>query len=257
MQPDILVPDWPAPANVKAIVTTRKAGFSERPFDSFNLAAHVDDDPQHVSDNRALLRTVLPADPVWLTQIHGHKVIDAAEKVAEEIKDPEADGSFTRQANTVCAVLTADCLPVLFCNKAGTIVGAIHAGWKGLASGILEHSIECMMRASGSKPEDLMVWLGPAIGPKIYEVGNEVRQVFTSLDSDTEKAFKLSPGTTLDTDKWFANLYELARIRLRKRGITDFYGGQFCTFTQQSMFYSYRRDGKTGRMASLIWLSES
>ena len=239
----MIYPDWPAPANVKAVTTTRPGGVSKPPFDSFNLADHVGDEPDAVQQNRDVLqqRLRLPAAPAWLNQVHGDAVVDAA-RCGEH---PSADAGFSTGTGQVCAVLTADCLPVLLCDRDGTRVAAAHAGWRGLAGGILESSI----RALDTDPVRLMVWLGPAIGPAAFEVDDEVRQVFVDQHAQAAGAF----SATTD-GRWLADLYRLARIRLQAVGVDAIYGGGFCTFTDREHFYSYRRDGTTGRMASLIWL---
>jgi polyphenol oxidase len=240
-----IIPDWPAPANVRATVTTRSGGVSHAPYDSFNLATHVGDDPTAVRENRSRLRTALtlPAEPVWLKQVHGVAVVDAAQGGVE----PEADGAFAAQPGTVCAVLTADCLPVLLCNRAGTKVAALHAGWRGLAGGVIEAGVEALS-VPGS---ELLAWLGPAIGPEVFEVGPEVRAAFVQDDAQAAQAFRAARE-----GKYLADIYLLARLRLQRLGVTAVYGGGLCTVTDSARFYSYRRDGATGRMASLIWLAD-
>lgn len=244
--PDWIEPDWPAPANVHAVTTTRHGGASQPPFDSFNLATHVGDDIQRVLANRRLLSDLLdlPAEPAWLDQVHGCDAVEAG-RVREECR---ADAVFSRQPGQVCAVLTADCLPILLCNRAGTEVAAVHAGWRGLAGGV----IESVLAGLRSGPAEIIAWLGPAIGPRAFEVGEEVRQAFLEQpchQPQAEQAFK--PGRA---GRWQADLYQLARQRLAAQGVTGIYGGSRCTFTESGMFYSYRRDGVTGRMASLIWI---
>ena len=236
---DLIIPDWPAPANVKAIQTTRKGGFSVAPYDSFNLGAHVQDDPLVVTKNRQLLSQYLPSEPVWLNQVHGVEVLNAATSLCVQ----DADASFSQNKNVVCVTMTADCLPVLLCNKQGTAVAAIHAGWRSLCDGVIEATIKSLGQAS----EDLMAWLGPAIGPKAFEVGSEVRAAFVAQDVQAEQAF--SPVA----DKWLGDLYLIARQRLNKQGVTQVYGGGECTFSNPSQYFSFRRDGVTGRMATLIW----
>lgn len=238
---DLLVPEWPMPANVRAVQTLRTGGCSPAPWASFNLGDHVGDDPKRVAANRAALRASLPAEPLWLKQVHGTVAVDAAFSA----KTVEADASFTRQPGRVCAVMTADCLPVLFCDHAGSVVAAAHAGWRGLAAGVLETTISRM----GVPPADLMVWLGPAIGPQRFEVGDEVRATFLFHDRAAESAF-VSQGQ----GKWLANIYQLARQRLRVAGVASISGGDCCTVCDVARFFSYRRDGVTGRMATLIWL---
>ena len=246
-----IVPDWPAPDNVRALQTTRHGGVSAGVYASMNLGDHVGDDPALVAQNRALLRARLPADPVWLKQVHGNAVADADHAIGV----PEADAAFAQRPNTVCAVLTADCLPVLLCDHAGTVVGAAHAGWRGLAGG----AVEAAVRAMGVEPASLMAWLGPAIGPQAFEVGEEVRQAFMAHDPDAHKAFHPSPAlrtrdSALSTQKWLADIYLLARQRLALIGVERVYGGGLCTYGDSERFFSYRRDGATGRMASLVWL---
>ena len=237
-----IIPDWPAPANVHALVTTRTGGVSQPPYDSFNLADHVGDDPASVRENRALLRGMLPAEPRWLKQVHGTAVA-----LADSLGAPvEADAAVAFAPDTVCAVLTADCLPVLFCDAQGTRVASAHAGWRGLASGVLEASVSAMR----CPPGEILAWLGPAIGPQAFEVGGEVREVFLRDLPETSTAFVAGVE-----GKWMADLYELARLRLARAGVVKVFGGGECTFTDSDRFYSYRRDGTTGRMASLIWMS--
>jgi YfiH family protein len=242
-EPQIILPDWPAPANVRAAVTTRTGGVSHAPYDSFNLATHVGDDPTAVHGNRARLRTalVLPAEPLWLKQVHGVSVADAAQGGTE----PEADGAFAAQPGAVCAVLTADCLPVLLCNQAGTKVAALHAGWRGLAGGVIEAGVKAL-DVPGS---ELLAWLGPAIGPEVFEVGPEVRTAFVQHDAQAAQAFRAARD-----GKYLADIYLLARLRLQRLGVAAVSGGGFCTVTDGARFFSYRRDGATGRMAALIWL---
>jgi len=239
----MIYPDWPAPTRVMAVTTTRQGGVSAAPFDTLNLAAHVGDRPDAVGQNRALLRQHLrlPAEPVWLEQVHG-RTVAACEGAA---RPPTADAGYARTAGVVCAVLTADCLPVLFCDREGTRVAAAHAGWRGLAGGVLESTVEALDVA----PVDLLAWLGPAIGPQAFEVGAEVRAAFVKQHAEAREAFLARPD-----GRWLADLYQLARIRLTALGVTALYGGGFCTFTDRARFYSYRRDRVTGRMASLIWL---
>jgi YfiH family protein len=228
-------------------MTTRRGGVSRPPFDSFNLAAHVDDDPADVVENRRLLRAHLPADPKWLTQVHGITVANADVLTAPV----EADAAVARQTETVCAVLTADCLPVLFCNRAGSVVAAAHAGWRGLAAGVLEATVEAMH----VPPERILVWLGAAIGPASFEVGDEVRQAFLEHDPLAATCFRPTGHLTLDfaPTTWLADIYALARLRLARIGVGDVHGGGLCTYADGERFFSYRRGARTGRMASLIW----
>ena len=244
-EPQFILPDWPAPANVRAAVTTRAGGVSHVPYDSFNLATHVGDDPAAVRENRARLRTALalPAEPLWLKQVHDVAVVDAAQGGAE----PEADGAFAAQPGAVCAVLTADCLPVLLCNREGTKVAALHAGWRGLAGGVIETGVKVL----GLPGNELLAWLGPAIGPESFEVGREVRAAFVQHNAQAAQAFRAARD-----GKYLADIYLLARLRLQRLGVAAVYGGGFCTVTERARFFSYRRDGATGRMASLIWLAD-
>jgi hypothetical protein len=240
----VILPDWPAPSAVKAVSTTRVGGVSQRPYDAFNLADHVGDSSQAVQRNRAILRErlMLPSEPLWLDQVHEDSVVSCDGAAFR----PQADAALSDAAGSVCVVLTADCLPVLFCDRKGTRVAAAHAGWRGLAAGILERCVEAL----DLPPEQVLAWLGPAIGPRAFEVGSEVRDAFTAAHAEARQAFARNSA-----GRWFADLYHLARIRLAAVGVTAVYGGGLCTFTDQKRFYSYRRDGTTGRMASLIWLA--
>ena len=233
--------DWPANPRVRTLVTTRHGGVSAASYASLNLGLHVGDQEAQVLRNRELLRQQLPNEPVWLNQVHGILVQQA--ELARGTVD--ADASYTRQTGTVCAIMTADCLPVLLTDRSGSVVAAAHAGWRGLCNGVLEASIAAM----GVAPEELMAWLGPAIGPDAFEVGPEVRQAFMHQDEASQQAF--SP---ISEDKYLADIYQLARLRLAKSGVGAVYGGKFCTVIDRDRFFSYRRDGRTGRMASLIWL---
>jgi len=238
---ECFVPEWAVPVNVRALQTTRNGGVSGAPWDSFNLGDHVGDDPAAVVANRAKLALRLPAEPCWLTQVHGTVAVDA-EKMP---KIKTADASFARQPGHVCVVMTADCLPVLFCDRQGTVVAAAHAGWRGLLAGVLESTVAAMRVPSG----DLLAWLGPAIGPRCFEVGDEVRRAFVAADSAASLAFM--PGAP---GKWLCDIYLLARQRLRALGLCSVSGGGACTVSESERYFSYRRDGVTGRMASLIWL---
>ena len=238
-------PEWPAPDNVHAVTTTRAGGVSISPFDTLNLADHVGDEPAHVKENRRRLfhKLKLPAEPRWLKQVHG------THSLAADRSNPEcceADATFTSQQNVVCVVLTADCLPILLCNQDGTQVAAIHAGWRGLLDGVIESTLAEM----DCGRDGLMAWLGPAIGPEVFEVGHDVRDAFIDRDSEAVTAFKQSAN-----NKWLADIYALARQRLSRAGVSAVYGAGFCTYSDADRFYSYRRDGVTGRMATLIWIS--
>ena len=237
---DCQVPDWPAPPGVRTLQTLRTGGFSPAPWASFNLGNHVGDDPARVAANRAELRQALPGEPLWLAQVHGTLVVEAG--LAPQ--GASADASFSRQPGQVCAVMTADCLPVLFCDRAGTVVAAAHAGWRGLLDGVLENTIAALRVAPG----ELLAWLGPAIGPERFEVGDEVRAAFVAHDADAANGFRPQGS------KWLADIYALARQRLLQAGVTAISGGGACTVSDAERYFSYRRDGVTGRMATLIWL---
>jgi len=241
----LIHPDWPVPARVKSLMTTRQGGVSSAPWDSFNLGDHVGDDPGDVAANRARLRQNLPADPCWLRQVHSARVVE----LGHEAK-PEADAVFSRQAEGVCAVLTADCLPVLFCDRSGSVVAAAHAGWRGLVGGVLEATVAAMDVAPG----DILAWMGAAIGPQAFEVGDEVREAFVGQHVEAANAFTPLPSREVSAQKWLADIYQLARIRLNRAGVAAVYGGGRCTYAESREFFSYRRDGVTGRMAALIWL---
>ena len=239
----LLIPEWPAPLNVLAVSTTRHGGVSMPPYDSFNLAEHVGDDPRSVAENRRCLTALagLPREPAWLEQVHGIEVV-AADLVTQPIA---ADAAFTRKAAYPCVVMTADCLPVLFCDRAGTVVAVAHAGWRGLAGGVLAATVAKLE----TMPAQLLAWLGPAIGPQSFVVGPEVRAAFVALRADHAEAFQPTA-----TGRWLADLYHLARQQLHHLGIEAVYGGVHCTMNEPERFFSYRREHCTGRMASLIWL---
>jgi purine-nucleoside/S-methyl-5'-thioadenosine phosphorylase / adenosine deaminase len=236
-----IIPSWSAPSNVQAIQTTRLGGVSTTPYDSLNLAGHVKDNPQHVAHNRQLLNSIVPTEPVWLNQVHGTRVIDAA--VTHCTKD--ADASFTTEKKVVCVTMTADCLPILLCDKAGTVVAAVHAGWRSLCDGVIEEVVKTMPVDAS----ELIAWMGPAIGPDAFEVGNEVRTQFIEKNIQAESAFK-PVG-----EKWLGDLYQIAKQRLRFLGVRDIYGEILCTYSNPEQFFSFRRDGDTGRMATMIWLT--
>jgi polyphenol oxidase len=235
-------PNWPAPSGVRAYVSTRIGGVSKAPFVSLNLGAHVGDDIESVIENRRLFAqaTNMPDSVQWLNQVHGTDVVCLP---CDDLLD-SADAAFSDQVNQVCAVLTADCLPVFFCDVAGGGVAVAHAGWRGLCAGVLEETLNRF-----DEPEKVLVWLGPAIGPEAFEVGSEVREAFIAKQPEARQAF-----VATENDKWLGNLYLLARQRLMAKGVMNISGGEHCTFTEKDRFYSYRRDGKTGRMASVIWL---
>ncbi|BBH35475.1 peptidoglycan editing factor PgeF [Pseudomonas sp. St290] len=237
---DWLIPDWPAPARVKACVTTRGDGVSLAPFDSLNLGDHVGDDPTAVAENRRRLTDQFAITPAWLQQVHGIAVVEA-----DPTQVATADASWTDTPGIACASMTADCLPVLFCNRAGTRVAAAHAGWRGLANGVLEATLDSLAVPA----DEILAWLGPAIGPQAFEVGPEVREAFIAQLPEAVKAFAASPNA----GKFLADIYQLARLRLAVRGVTAVYGGGLCTVTDPR-FFSYRRNPCTGRFASLIWI---
>ncbi len=244
MAPEFLIPDWPAPRHVRALSTTRVGGVSAAPWNSFNLGDHVGDAPASVRANRRILRDAgrLPAEPRWLEQVHGCDVS------MPTLPRSRADASFSNRAGEVCVVLTADCLPVLFCNDSGTAVAVAHAGWRGLANGVLERTLACFE----DSPSSLLAWLGPAIGPRHFEVGPEVRAAFVDSHAEAASAFRSGKA-----DRWFADIWKLARQRLEAVGVSRIHGGGHCTYEEEERFFSYRRDGETGRMASLIWLENS
>jgi YfiH family protein len=244
---DWIVPDWPAPPSVKSVITTRSGGVSTGPFLSLNLSLAVGDDPRAVRRNRALLREILPREPVWLGQVHGTRVVDAGRARA----NAEADAAIATEPHAVCAVMVADCLPVLLCNRTGTRVAVAHAGWRGLSAGVLESTIEAL----SSAPADLLAFLGPAIGPHAFEVGSDVLHAFSRLDPAAAAAFVAKPPAASGEEKWFADLYALARLRLARVGVHAVFGGGWCTHGERERFFSHRRDRQTGRQAALIWLA--
>lgn len=244
----LLQPDWPAPPQVRAFSTTRAGGVSEGSFAGLNLALHVEDDPQNVLQNRRQLLSHIKLDqsPLWLEQVHGQTVVDVSSVTLGQL--PQADASMSQSVQAgACVVMTADCLPLLVCNRQGDRVAAIHAGWRGLAEGVIESTITAMQQP----PEQLLVWLGPAIGPQAFEVGEDVREIFLRQHHQSEAAFVENRPA-----HYMADIYQLAKIRLSLLGIESVYGGGYCTFNDADQFFSYRRDGKTGRQASMIWLSE-
>lgn len=246
MSSEWIVPDWPAPPNVRSLLTTREGGVSVGPYSSLNLGLHVGDDPLAVATNRARVseRVAAAGEPLWLNQVHGTRVIDAATFSSKD-GPPQADAAFSRSAGVVCVVMTADCLPVLFCDDAGSIVAVAHAGWRGLFAGVLEQTIAAMDMPGRA----LMAYLGPAIGPQSFAVGDEVRSAFVAADAKAATAF-----TPLQSGKWLADIYRLARQRLAGQGVERIFGGAYCTVSEADRFFSYRRDGRTGRMAAMIWL---
>lgn len=245
--PEWIRPQWPAPECVGSLITTRNGGVSRGCYSSLNLGDHVGDDPAAVATNRERVIEITGSQPSWLTQIHGTNVVDADE-CSSAGPSLQADAAFSRRAGVACAVMTADCLPVLFCDDDGTVVAAAHAGWRGLLAGVLENTVKAM----GVPGNRLMAYLGPAIGPQAFEVGEEVLTAFVSLNPEAATAFQPSVQ-----GKWLADIYLLARQRLLQKGIDRVFGGVFCTVNEPERFFSYRRDGQTGRMASLIWLNKA
>ena len=245
--PNWIVPEWQAPPNVKALVTTRAGGVSRGPFASLNLGFSTDDDPEAVRENRAILRRALPAEPPWLKQVHGARVIHADDYCGDR---PEADASVAWKPSTVCAIQVADCLPVLLCDENGTVVGAAHCGWRGVASGVIENTVS-EMRKAGAHGE-LCAYIGPGIGPTAFEVGEDVYRAFTDDDAEARAAF--APYTA---GKWLADLPQLAERALTRAGVTRVTASGLCTYSDPERFYSYRRDKTTGRLAALIWLQSA
>jgi YfiH family protein len=239
---ELIIPDWPAPQNIVAYTTTRVGGVSQAPYDTFNLGRSAGDTSEAVAHNREHLRQhlKLPNEPAWLEQTHTTKAI----LIDADYQCTNADASFTTEADQVCVVLTADCLPLLICDQAGTTVAAIHAGWRGLANGVIENTLTQL----GIDGAELLAWLGPGIGSTVYEVGDDVRDTFLAHDSAAEQAFMRN-----DNQRWLADIYLLARQRLNKLSVSQIYGGDYCTYSQRDKFYSFRRDGMTGRMATLIY----
>jgi YfiH family protein len=240
---DWIVPDWPAPQRVRALITSRNGGISIGPYASMNLGLRVGDDPDAVAANRRLLRQFLPAEPRWLDQVHGTAIVDA-----ETLSTPvQADASMARNPGCVSAILVADCLPILFAERSGGIVAAAHAGWRGLVAGVIENTL----RALDTPPQNLLAYLGPAIGPSAFEVGDEVRDAFVAVDAAARYAFHPhGPG------KWLADLFMLARQRLARCGVANVHGGGLCTVCDPARFFSHRRDKVSGRMAALIWIED-
>jgi polyphenol oxidase len=281
-----LAPEWPAPAGVRAVMTTRRGGVSVAPWESLNLGVHVGDNTAAVLENRRRLREEgkLPSEPVWLEQVHGTAVIRlddshiaSAEPAASGMHSigvqaaspapraqptsepsslplrPRADAAVTSSAGVVCAIQVADCMPVLFAARDGSVVGAAHAGWRGLAGGVLEATVAAM----NVPASELVAWLGPAIGPSRFEVGDDVVQAFTSGAGSDRLAQTRAAFVGKSPGKWLCDLYSLARLRLEAIGISQVSGGGWCTVADAERFFSYRRDGQTGRMAALIWLNSS
>jgi YfiH family protein len=259
---ELITPEWDAPAGVRAAMTTRLGGVSATPWDSLNLGVHVGDSPAAVLENRLRVRREadLPSEPVWLEQVHGTSVVvlDAGSvprtATADQLmtaRRPRADAAITREQGVVCAIQVADCMPVLFAARDGSVVGAAHAGWRGLASGILGATVAAM-----EVPADQIVaWLGPAIGPEHFEVGADVVAAFAATAHHEQRAQTEAAFSPRPNGKWLCDLFTLARLRLAALGVTQVSGGGLCTVSDARRFYSYRRDGQTGRMAALIWLN--
>jgi YfiH family protein len=254
LQPQWLTPDWPVPATVRALSTLRAGGASGPPFASLNLGSHVGDDATAVAENRCALRdaAALPAEPAWLEQVHGTHVLDLDSEALAGAASPTrpADAAVTRQPERVCAILTADCLPILFASAVGDRVGATHAGWRGLAAGVIEATVAAL----GTPPRQLLAWLGPAIGPRHFEVGAEVREEFLRRAGAGDTAAVNAAFVANARGRYMADLYALAGLRLRRLGVERIYAGGECTYTDDARYYSHRRDGRTGRQATLIWL---
>lgn len=239
----LIIPDWPAPDNIRAFSTTRQGGFSQSPFDSFNLGDHVGDDIAIVTQNRQQLSQLAqtPEAPRWLKQVHGAHVISSRDWQC----DIEADAIFSKHKDHICTIMTADCLPILLCNQQGDTVAAIHAGWRSLAAGIIEKTLHHF----NGESDTILAWLGPAIGPSQFEVGQDVYDIFCQHSPHASNAF-----TATDNSHYLADIYQLARQRLNEQSVHAIYGGDFCTVNDTQRFFSYRRDGQTGRMATLIWI---
>lgn len=237
-------PNWNVPKNIHAFTTIREGGVSLTPYFSFNLGDHVGDNKSAVKTNRTLLveKFGLPQTPIFLTQTHSTRVI----QLPYSGQNLEADAVYTNVPHQVCVVMTADCLPVLFTTTSGSEVAAAHAGWRGLCDGVLEETVKCFQ----AKPEDIITWFGPAIGPTAFQVGVDVVKQFVAVDEKAKLAFQ---PNAIEEGKYLGNLYQIATQRLNNLGITQIYGGNHCTFNEKELFFSYRRDNQTGRMASVIW----
>ena len=252
---NFIAPQWPAPTSVKALVSTREGGVSQKPFDSLNLGDHVGDELNHILINRAIFSKELPTEPIWLMQVHGTVVSTPQSRLLNQDLPIQADASVTNIPGEVLTIMTADCLPVLFAKSDGTVVGAAHAGWRGLCAGILENTItELLNLADDKNPANIMAWLGPAIGPDVFEVGEDVVNAFkdsgSPIPANGFKAIAHKPG------KFLADIYRLAKGRLEASGVRIISGGEHCTVRDQKQFFSYRRDGETGRFASAIWIAK-
>lgn len=245
--------NWPAPESVKTIQTTRLGGVSQPPFESLNLGAHVGDNVECVKQNRALINA--PGSICWLDQVHGQDMVELPTQT-HLAYPPQADAVYTFAPNQVCAVMTADCLPVLLTDSQARFVAAVHCGWRGLASGILTKTLTTITSKTQSPLTQIIAWLGPAIGPLKFEVGDEVRQCFMDKELAYQNSF-IQSSALKSQHKWFANIYQLAEIELNQLGVTQIYSDRECTMNQPDDYFSYRRDGQTGRQASLIWLQEN
>lgn len=250
-----ITPHWSAPSSIKALVSTREGGVSQKPFDSLNLGDHVGDELNHVLMNRAIFTKELPAEPIWLKQVHGTAVSTPQSRLLKKDSPIQADASVTNIPGEVLTIMTADCLPVLFSNADGSVIGAAHAGWRGLCACILENTITELLKLSDDKnPADVIAWLGPAIGPDAFEVGEDVVNAFidsgSPIPNNAFKAIDHKPG------KFLADIYKLAKGRLETCGVRMIFGGEYCTVRDQEQFFSYRRDGETGRFASAIWIEK-
>ncbi len=247
---EFLLPEWPAPAGIRALATTRIGGFSAGPYAELNLGTHVGDDAGTVQRNREVLchDARLPAMPVWLEQMHGTVVADL-DHLPAGAPPPRADAAIASLPDRLCTVMTADCLPLLFCSRDGRRIAAAHAGWRGLCDGVIEATLAALCRPPGGPAvADVLVWLGPAIGPSAFEVGPEVRAAFLDRHAGDADCFRPGQG-----DRWLGDLFALARRRLNRAGVTAIYGGGLCTVSDPGRFFSHRRDGVSGRMATLIW----
>jgi YfiH family protein len=244
MMSNFFIPEWPAPSHIKSMQTLRLGGKSKGKYNSFNIATHVNDDINTVDFNRALLNQHLPSAPCWLSQTHSTDVVELPSPLLN------ADACFTKDKNIVCVVQTADCLPLLITNNEGTMVAAIHAGWRGLLNGVIENTLHKMNLPA----HEILIWLGPAISQNHFEVGSEVKDSFCEKHDEAKKAFK-----SISNQKWLADIYMLAKIRLHAYGVSQIYGAsmteEYCTYAHHKDYFSYRRDGETGRMASLIWIA--
>lgn len=235
--------DWPAPHRVRTLITTRNGGVSGAVYRSLNIGAHVGDQAEHVAENRTIVQQRVGVPVAYLNQTHSVNVVQATDAL---IQLQDADASVDCSGKVACAVMTADCLPVLFCDRAGTVVAATHAGWRGLAGGVLQNTIAAMK----VPPLEIMAYLGPAIGPEAFEVGQDVLDAFCGAMPQAESAF-----TPIGAGKYLADIYALARLNLQREGVTQIFGGTHCTVLERDTFFSYRRDGQTGRMVSMIWLA--